>query len=58
MDPNVRQFGSNTCEVGYGLPSGHMQVRREIVYQRFADIIALRRTESKILGGLGPVKIL
>jgi hypothetical protein len=26
MDPNVRQFGANTCEVGYGLPSGHMQV--------------------------------
>ena len=26
LDVRVRQFGSNTCEVGYGLPSGHMQV--------------------------------
>ena len=22
----MRQFGTNTCEVGYGLPSGHVQV--------------------------------
>uniref|UniRef100_A0A6U5ACD8 glucose-6-phosphatase n=1 Tax=Hemiselmis andersenii TaxID=464988 RepID=A0A6U5ACD8_HEMAN len=26
MDPRVRQFGSSTCEVGWGMPSGHMQV--------------------------------
>ena len=26
MDPSVRQFGGNTCEVGFGMPSGHMQV--------------------------------
>lgn len=26
MDPGVRQFGHNTCEVGFGMPSGHVQV--------------------------------
>jgi len=26
MDPAVRQFGHNTCEVGFGMPSGHVQV--------------------------------
>lgn len=26
MDASVRQFGGNTCEVGFGMPSGHVQV--------------------------------
>jgi hypothetical protein len=26
MDATVRQFGGNTCEVGFGMPSGHVQV--------------------------------
>lgn len=26
MDESVRQFGGNTCEVGFGMPSGHVQV--------------------------------
>jgi len=26
MDDRVRQFGGSTCEIGWGMPSGHMQV--------------------------------
>jgi membrane-associated phospholipid phosphatase len=26
MDREIRQFGGNTCEVGFGMPSGHVQV--------------------------------
>jgi hypothetical protein len=46
MDPSLRQFGGNTCEVGFGMPSGHVQVTFA-AYLTVADAMG-----SKMLQGL------
>lgn len=46
MDESLRQFGGNTCEVGFGMPSGHVQVTFA-AYLTVADAMG-----SKLLQGL------
>ena len=52
MDERLKQFGGNTCEVGFGMPSGHVQVT-VAAYLTVAEAM-----KSKLLHGLVLIAVL
>ena len=52
MDAAVRQFGSNTCEVGFGMPSGHVQVT-VAGYATVATLFRNRIFDSVVIATVG-----
>lgn len=52
MDESLKQFGGNTCEVGFGMPSGHVQVTVA------AYLTVAAAMESRMLEGLVFIAVL